>query len=110
MTGHSGASTFPADNPREAVRRLTTVLGADTGMSPGDALRLIGEAVDVLVQIGIRHEVRRVTAVANVSRQLSEGDIAFEPIYVYAESSAAEQPRWEKLGDLRPRMLAEWAF
>ena len=31
MTGHSGASTFHADSPREAVRRLTTVLGADTG-------------------------------------------------------------------------------
>ena len=32
MTGHAGACTFHADTPREAVRRLTTVLGADAGV------------------------------------------------------------------------------
>jgi pilus assembly protein CpaF len=34
MTGHSGACTFHADNPREAVRRLATVMGADAGVRP----------------------------------------------------------------------------
>jgi pilus assembly protein CpaF len=110
MTGHSGASTFHADNPREAVRRLTTVLGADTGMRPADALRLISEAVDVLVQIGIRHEVRRVTVIANVGKELKNSDIAFELVYRYDELSPDGQPRWEKMSELHPRNQAETVF
>ena len=107
MTGHSGASTFHADSPREAIRRLTTVLGADTGMRPADALHLIAEAVDLLVQIGIRHEVRRVTVIANVGKELKNGDITFDPIFRLDEQSMEDQPSWEKVGDLRPRIQAE---
>ena len=107
MTGHSGASTFHADNPREAMRRLTTVLGADTGMHPADALRLTAEAVDLLVQVGIRHEVRRVTEIANVAKDLKNGDIALEPVFRYDELSPEGQPRWEKVGGLRPRIQVE---
>jgi len=107
LTGHSGASTFHADSPREAVRRLTTVLGADTGMRPADALHLISEAVDVLVQIGIRQEVRRVTMIANIGKELKNGDIAFEPLCRYDELSPDGQPRWENLSNLHPRVQAE---
>jgi pilus assembly protein CpaF len=107
MTGHSGACTFHADNPREAVRRLTTVLGADAGVSPSDALQLIAEAIDLLVQIGIRGEVRRVTVIANVVKELTNGDIRFEPIYLLDDPSPEGQPRWVKAVDLRPRILAE---
>ncbi|MCX6055884.1 MAG: ATPase, T2SS/T4P/T4SS family [Chloroflexi bacterium] len=32
MTGHSGACTSRADSPREAARRLATVMGADAGV------------------------------------------------------------------------------
>jgi pilus assembly protein CpaF len=110
MTGHSGACTFHADNPREAVRRLTTVLGADAGVGPSDAVQLIAEAVDVLVQIGIRDEVRRVTVIANLAKELSNGDIRFEAIYRFDERSLGSQPRWEKVGELRPRILAETSF
>lgn len=110
MTGHSGACTFHADNPREAVRRLTTVLGADAGVGPSDAVQLIAEAVDVLVQIGIRDEVRRVTVIANLTKELSNGDIRFEAIYRFDEHSLGSQPRWEKVGELRPRILAETSF
>jgi len=107
MTGHSGACTFHADNPREAVRRLTTVLGADAGVSPSDALQLIAEAIDLLVQIGIREEVRRVTVIANVVKELKNGDIRFEPVYRLDDPSPEIQPHWSKVGDLRPRILAE---
>lgn len=110
MTGHSGACTFHADNPREAVRRLMTVLGADAGVGPSDAVQLIAEAVDVLVQIGIRDEVRRVTVIANLTKELSNGDIRFEAIYRFDERSLGSQPRWEKVGELRPRILAETSF
>lgn len=107
MTGHSGACTFHADNPREAVRRLTTVLGADAGVSPSDAMQLIAEAIDLLVQVGIRDEARRVTVIANVAKELKNGDIRFEPIYRLDDPLPESQPSWVKVGDLRPRILAE---
>jgi pilus assembly protein CpaF len=107
MTGHAGASTFHADSPREAVRRLTTVLGADAGVGHVDAIRLIAESVDLLVQIGIRGEVRRVTVIANIAKELKNGDIGFEPIFRLDDQSPLDQPRWAQTGELRPRILAE---
>ena len=100
MTGHSGACTFHADSPREAVRRLATVMGADAGVKPHEANQMISDAVDLLVQIGIRHEVRRVVAISNVSKDLKNGDVFFEPIFRYLEESLAAEPKWEKLGEL----------
>jgi pilus assembly protein CpaF len=101
MTGHSGACTFHADSPREAARRLATVMGADAGVKPHEANQMICDAVDMLVQIGIRYEVRRVIAISNVSKDLKNGDVFFEPIYRYIEESSAEEFCWEKMGDLK---------
>jgi len=101
MTGHSGACTFHADSPREAARRLATVMGADAGVKPHEANQMISDAVDLLVQIGIRHEVRRVVAISNVAKDLKKGDVYFEPIYRYKEESSSEEPCWEKLGELK---------
>jgi pilus assembly protein CpaF len=84
-----------------------TVLGADAGVQSGDALQLIGEALDLLVQIGIRHEVRRVTVISNVRKELVQGDIAFAPIFRYVEDSAAGSPQWQRVGTLQPRLPAE---
>jgi pilus assembly protein CpaF len=100
MTGHSGACTFHADSPREAVRRLATVMGADAGVRPHEANQMICDAVDLLVQIGIRHEVRRVIAISNVSKDLKNGDVFFEPVWHYIEESSSTDPRWESLGKL----------
>lgn len=103
MTGHSGACTFHADTPREAARRLATVMGADAGVRAHEANQMIADAVDLLVQIGIRHEIRRVVQVANVSKELKSGDVWFEPIFRYNEQSPVNNPVWEKLGELQPR-------
>ena len=100
MTGHSGACTFHADSPREAARRLATVMGADAGVRPHEANQMISDAVDLLVQIGIRHEVRRVIAISNVAKDLRNGDVYFEPIYRYVEESQAKEPCWESMGEL----------
>ena len=97
MTGHSGACTFHANSPREAACRLATVMGADAGVRPHEANQMIFDAVDLLVQIGIRREVRRVITISNVSKDLKNGDIYFEPIYRYLEESSATEPRWERL-------------
>jgi pilus assembly protein CpaF len=54
---------------------------------------MISDAVDLLVQIGIRHEVRRVTAISNIAKDLKNGDVFFEPIYRHIEESSATEPR-----------------
>jgi pilus assembly protein CpaF len=95
MTGHSGACTFHADSPREAARRLATVMGADAGVQPHEAIQMITDAVDLLVQLGIRHEVRRVISISNVSKGLTNGNVAFESLYQYEESSLTV-PAWKK--------------
>ncbi len=59
------------------------------------------QPVDLLVQIGIHHEVRRVIAISNVSKDLKNGDVFFEPIYRYLEESSKIEPQWEKIGILR---------
>jgi pilus assembly protein CpaF len=107
MTGHSGACTFHADSPREAARRLATVMGADAGVRSHEANQMIADAVDLLVQIGIRHETRRVTAIANLAKELKNGDVWFDPIYRYDETSLSGEPRWERMGELKPRMIGE---
>jgi len=62
---------------------------------------MIFDAVDLLVQIGIRHEIRRVIAISNVSKDLKNSDVYFVPIYRYIEESSAIELCWEKLGELK---------
>ncbi|MBI9050031.1 MAG: CpaF family protein [Anaerolineaceae bacterium] len=96
MTGHSGACTFHADSPREAVRRLATVMGADASVRPHEANQMISDALDLLVQIGIRNEVRRVVAISKIAKDLKNGDVFFETVYQYVEKLSAIEPQWEK--------------
>jgi len=70
-------------------------MGADAGVKPHEANQMISDAIDLLVQIGIRHEVRRVTAISNVAKDLKNGDVFFEPVYKYVEESAPDDPKWE---------------
>jgi pilus assembly protein CpaF len=92
MTGHSGACTFHAASPREAARRLATVMGADAGVKPHEANQMISDVVDLLAQIGIQYEIRRVVAISNVAKDLKNGDVFFGPIYRYLEESSATEP------------------
>jgi putative DNA methylase len=64
-------------------------------------------SLDGLVQIGIRHEVRRVTGIATVGKELKNGDIAFEPVFRYDELAPDSQPHWERMSELYPRNQAE---
>jgi pilus assembly protein CpaF len=65
---------------------------------PGEANQMICDAVDVLVQIGIRHEVRRGIDISNVVKAIRNGEVAFQPVYQYSEDSLAAGPRWVKSG------------
>jgi len=46
MTGHSGACTFHADSPQEAIVRLANVMGTDAGVRESEANRMIEHAID----------------------------------------------------------------
>jgi pilus assembly protein CpaF len=78
-------------------------MGADTGVRAHEANQMIADAIDLLVQIGIRHEVRRVVEIASISKELKGGDVYFETLYRYNETSLNGAPQWEKLNQLRLR-------
>jgi pilus assembly protein CpaF len=95
MTGHAGACTLHADSPEEALRRLATLLGSEKGVSPHDATRMIASSVDLLVQINIIDEVRRVTAIARLEKKSRDEDARITPLWRYDEqNSTPGQPRW----------------
>jgi pilus assembly protein CpaF len=94
MTGHTGACTLHADSPREALGRLSTLLGSEKGVSPHDAARMIVSSVDLLVQIQIVDEVRRVTSIARLEKHLQDGEAVFTPLWRFDENSTPDKPRW----------------
>jgi pilus assembly protein CpaF len=96
MTGHSGSCTLHADNPREAASRLANLMGTDAGVRKADANQMIADAIDMIVQIGIRHEKRVVTDIAMVRKQLKGGEVWFDPIWQYVEASPANNLHWNQ--------------
>jgi pilus assembly protein CpaF len=97
MTGHSGACTLHADNPKEAASRIANLMGADAGVRKADANQMFADSIDAVVQIGIRHEKRVVTDIALVRKeQLKGGEVWFDPIWQYDESSLANQFKWNR--------------
>jgi len=97
LTGHSGACTFHADSPREAFRRLATIMGADEGVRPHEAAQVMADSIDLLVQIGLRHEVRRVTDIVQVGRIVKGQSVRFKHLWLYDEYSFPGKPGWINL-------------
>jgi pilus assembly protein CpaF len=94
MTGHAGACTFHADSPREAFRRLATVMGADEGVRPHEAAQVIADSIDLLVQLGIRHETRRVTDIVQLKGEAREQEVRYRYLWRYDRASTPEAPGW----------------
>ena len=99
MTGHSGCCTLHAESPRETADRLAGLMGTDMGVNRTDALRTVASAIDVQVQIGIRHDKRRVISISQVEKELKNGAVWFNTLWRYDESSTVGEPRWNKTGD-----------
>jgi len=97
MTGHGGACTFHADSPAEAVARLAVLLGADAGVQKADALPMIADALDLLVQIGIRGESRRITGISRILPAAAENGMGIEPLWIFDENSSPSCPDWIQL-------------
>jgi pilus assembly protein CpaF len=94
MTGHGGACTFHADSPAEAVARLAVLLGADAAVQKSDALPMIADAIDLLVQLGICNEIRLVTAISRVMGVRSNNTVELDPMWVLKEKSPTSDPQW----------------
>jgi pilus assembly protein CpaF len=101
MTGHSGACTFHADSPREAVQRLVTILGADANVPAPEARQMIADSVDLLVQISIPRQIdkRVAMSIQNVCRELRDGEVVFNPIW----KIKPDYRSWERVGQLGDR-------
>ncbi len=100
-TGHSGASTFHAESPRDTVERVITEMGMHSQARPAEIQRTFASAIDLHIQIGIRHDQRRVISVCNVAKDLKDNKVFFEHVWKYDESSPADAPAWKKVGQLR---------
>jgi pilus assembly protein CpaF len=99
MTGHSGCCTLHAESPRETADRLAGLMGTDMGVNRADALRTVASAIDVQVQIGIRHDKRRVISISQLEKELKNGAVWFNTLWRYDENSPAGEPRWNKTGE-----------
>lgn len=71
-------------------------MGADAGVRGHEANQMIVDAIDLLVQIGIRHETRRVIAVSRLMKDLRNGEIYFESLYHFNDGSAHDEPMWDR--------------
>ncbi len=87
--------------------RLTNIMGADAHVEPLHARQTIADSIDLVVQLGIRAEVRRVVLIANLLKDLQAGEVAFDPIYFFDQTSPVHSPRWYRTGQLRQRTTAE---
>jgi pilus assembly protein CpaF len=107
MTGHAGACTLHADSPEEALRRLSTLLGSEKNVSPSDAARMIAASVDLLVQINIVDEVRRVTAIARVEKKSHGDEVTVIPLWRYNPDSTPTEPHWSQVSGTKPELTQE---
>ncbi len=98
MTGHSGCCTLHAESPRETADRLAGLMGTDMGINRADALRTVASAIDLQVQIGIRHDKRRVISISQVEKELKNGAVWFNTLWRYDETSSVSEPRWDRVG------------
>jgi len=100
-TGHAGASTFHAESARDTVERVITEMGMHSQARPAEIQRTLASAIDLHLQIGIRADRRRVISVSNVAKELKQGNVWFESVWRYDENSTPDNPKWNKVGELR---------
>ncbi|OQY33497.1 MAG: hypothetical protein B6I38_03520 [Anaerolineaceae bacterium 4572_5.1] len=89
MSDHPGLSTFHAESPEAAVKRLSLLLFTDEKVNTAGAKSMFAEAVDLLVQVGFRDveengemiSRRRIIGVWGIEKELRSGDVKFIDIY-----------------------------
>lgn len=109
-TGHDGSmSTIHANNPREALSRLESMIGVAGTNLPGKAVRAqIASAVDLICQVSrMRDGVRRVTQITEVVGM--EGDIiTMQDLFTYEFQGVGAKGKLSgsfQSGGVRPAFL-----
>lgn len=89
MSDHPGLSTFHAEGPDAAVKRMALIMGVDAKIDRMNAKELFAAGVEVVVQVGVPKsgDKRRLIGVWEVQPDLKGGDVVFERLYAYGESS-----------------------
>ncbi|HSN73606.1 MAG TPA: ATPase, T2SS/T4P/T4SS family [Anaerolineae bacterium] len=93
MSDHAGLTTFHAEGPEEAVRRMGVIMWADAGVRIEGAKELFAQALDIVVQIGWREGQRRALGVWEVAG-LERGEVKFRTLW---------QPGDARLGQITRR-------
>ena len=96
MSDHPGLSTFHAESPEAAVKRLSLLLFTDEKVNTAGAKSMFAEAVDILVQVGFRDveedgetvSRRRLIGVWGIEKELHGGDVKFIDIYALPGANA----------------------
>ena len=84
MSDHAGLTTFHAESPEKAVKRLAVIMASDIRVEPEVAREIFFQAVDVVVQVGWREGQRRLVGVWE-----TEENGGFRPLYRPGDESLA---------------------
>jgi pilus assembly protein CpaF len=89
MSDHPGLSTFHAEGPDAAVKRMALIMGVDAKIDRMNAKELFAAGVEVVVQVGVPRsgDKRRVIGVWEVQPDLKGGDVVFETLYQYGDKA-----------------------
>ncbi len=93
MTGHAGACTLHADQPAEALKRLAALIASDKGIERQDAIFMLTFCIDLIVQINIVNEIRRVTSIARLMKN-AQSEPEFDELWNFDRTSPTINPRW----------------
>ena len=94
MSDHSGGTTFHAASPGEVLNRMALTMYADCGVALQAGRMMLLGALDLIVQVGIRHGVRRVLGVYELRDPLEKnrGQGDFTPLWVQGEDPDGMAP------------------
>ena len=89
MSDHPGLSTFHADSPAAAVKRMSLIMLLDAQIPMLGGKELFAQAIDLVVQVGFLpgENKRRLIGVWQVAPELKAGDVAFEQLYACSEDT-----------------------
>ncbi len=91
--GHAGCCTLHARSPGHAFKRIANLMGIARQVPVRDAHIATAESIDFIVQIRIIHEVRRVTEIACVEKELRDGRPGWTIVFRFDETFPEDAPR-----------------
>lgn len=89
MSDHPGLSTYHAEGPHAAVRRMALHLNNDLKLEDSGARDLFSQALDLIVQVGLRQGKRGIQGVWEVEKELTDGKVTFRQLYAPGDPQLA---------------------